>query len=138
MTSKILIIGSGGREHTLAWKIKQSSLAKKVYCAPGNGGISEIAECVDIKADDIQVNELYLAVIIIALRNPLGLLGFIDDSLCSRASPYVTARDEPEDGFEIQFFEVPFELFKLGYLCTRSSAIEEAWISPLVSVKVFT
>lgn len=51
---KILIIGSGGREHVLAWKIKQSPLVKKLYCAPGNGGISEIAKCVDIKADDIQ------------------------------------------------------------------------------------
>jgi len=51
---KILIIGSGGREHVLAWKIKQSPLVKELYCAPGNGGISEIAQCVDIKADDIQ------------------------------------------------------------------------------------
>ena len=51
---KILIVGSGGREHVLAWKIKQSPLAKEIYCAPGNGGISEIAQCVDIKADDIQ------------------------------------------------------------------------------------
>lgn len=50
---RILIVGSGGREHVLAWKIKQSPLAKEIYCAPGNGGISEIAECVDIKADDI-------------------------------------------------------------------------------------
>ena len=36
---KILIIGSGGREHVLAWKIKQSPMVKKIYCAPGNGGI---------------------------------------------------------------------------------------------------
>ena len=50
---KILIIGSGGREHVLAWKIKQSPLVKEIYCAPGNGGISKIAECVDISADDI-------------------------------------------------------------------------------------
>lgn len=50
---KILIIGSGGREHALAWKIKQSPLVEKIYCAPGNGGIADLAECVDIKADDI-------------------------------------------------------------------------------------
>ncbi|MCK5083891.1 MAG: phosphoribosylamine--glycine ligase [Candidatus Omnitrophica bacterium] len=50
---KVLIIGSGGREHVLAWKIKQSPLVKELYCAPGNGGISEIAECVDISAEDI-------------------------------------------------------------------------------------
>ena len=50
---KILIVGSGGREHLLAWKIKQSPLVNKIYCAPGNGGISELAECVDIGAEDI-------------------------------------------------------------------------------------
>ncbi|MCK5581002.1 MAG: phosphoribosylamine--glycine ligase [Candidatus Omnitrophica bacterium] len=50
---KVLIIGSGGREHALAWKIKQSSKLKKLYCAPGNGGMATIAECVDIKAEDI-------------------------------------------------------------------------------------
>lgn len=50
---KILIIGSGGREHALCWKIAQSRLCEKLYCAPGNGGISEIAELVEIKADDI-------------------------------------------------------------------------------------
>ena len=50
---KILVIGSGGREHTLVWKIKESSLIKQIYAAPGNAGIAELAECVDIKADDI-------------------------------------------------------------------------------------
>ena len=50
---KVLIIGSGGREHVLAWKIKQSPLVKKLYCAPGNGGISQVAECVEVSADDI-------------------------------------------------------------------------------------
>ncbi|MCX5694618.1 MAG: phosphoribosylamine--glycine ligase [Candidatus Omnitrophica bacterium] len=50
---KILVIGSGGREHALAWKIKQSKLCDKLFCAPGNGGIAQIAECIDIKADDV-------------------------------------------------------------------------------------
>ncbi len=50
---RVLVVGSGGREHTLAWKIKQSTLVEKVYCAPGNGGIAGIAECVDVKPDDI-------------------------------------------------------------------------------------
>lgn len=51
---EILIIGSGGREHALAWKIAQSPLVKKIYCAPGNPGIAEIAECVDIRAENIE------------------------------------------------------------------------------------
>jgi phosphoribosylamine--glycine ligase len=50
---KVLVIGSGGREHALAWKIVQSPLVEKVYCAPGNPGTGEIAENVDIKVDDI-------------------------------------------------------------------------------------
>ncbi|MHB8155030.1 MAG: phosphoribosylamine--glycine ligase [Candidatus Omnitrophota bacterium] len=50
---RILVIGSGGREHALVWKIAQSKLVDKIFCAPGNGGISQLAECVDIKADDI-------------------------------------------------------------------------------------
>lgn len=51
---KVLVIGSGGREHAICWKIAQSEKVKKIYCAPANGGISEIAETVDIKADDIK------------------------------------------------------------------------------------
>jgi len=50
---KILIIGSGGREHTLAWKIAKSRKVKKIYCAPGNAGIAEIAECVPVDAGNI-------------------------------------------------------------------------------------
>ncbi|MDP3789674.1 MAG: phosphoribosylamine--glycine ligase [Candidatus Omnitrophota bacterium] len=51
---RVLAIGSGGREHAVCWKIAQSKKVKKIYCAPGNGGISRIAETVDIKADDIR------------------------------------------------------------------------------------
>jgi phosphoribosylamine--glycine ligase len=48
---KVLVIGSGGREHSLVWKIAQSPLVSKIYCAPGNPGISELAECINITAD---------------------------------------------------------------------------------------
>lgn len=51
---KVLVVGSGGREHALVWKIAQSPMVKKVYCAPGNPGISEVAECVDIDAENIE------------------------------------------------------------------------------------
>lgn len=50
---KVLLIGGGGREHALAWKINQSPLCEQLICAPGNAGICEIADCVDIKADDV-------------------------------------------------------------------------------------
>ncbi len=48
----ILLIGSGGREHALAWKIAQSPLLKTLYCAPGNGGMQDIATCVDLDSSD--------------------------------------------------------------------------------------
>lgn len=47
---KVLIVGSGGREHAIAWKVAQSEKVDKIYCAPGNAGISQIAQCVDIGA----------------------------------------------------------------------------------------
>ncbi|MEK6540012.1 MAG: phosphoribosylamine--glycine ligase N-terminal domain-containing protein, partial [Deltaproteobacteria bacterium] len=49
----ILVVGSGGREHALIWKIAKSRKVKRLFCAPGNPGIAQLAECVNIKADDI-------------------------------------------------------------------------------------
>jgi len=50
---KVLVVGGGGREHALVWKIAQSPLVKKVYCAPGNPGIGELAENVPIRVDEL-------------------------------------------------------------------------------------
>jgi len=50
---KVLVIGGGGREHTLVWKLKQSPRVEKIWCAPGNGGIAADAECVAIDAGDV-------------------------------------------------------------------------------------
>ena len=50
---RVLVIGSGGREHALAWKIAQSPLVKKVFCAPGNAGTVNVAENIDIPSDNI-------------------------------------------------------------------------------------
>jgi len=49
---KILLIGSGGREHALAWKLAQSPKCETLFCAPGNAGIKDVAQCVDISADN--------------------------------------------------------------------------------------
>ncbi|HPB68896.1 MAG TPA: phosphoribosylamine--glycine ligase [Candidatus Omnitrophota bacterium] len=49
----ILVVGSGGREHVLAWKLRQSPKVKQVFCAPGNGGLAGIAVCCPVEADDI-------------------------------------------------------------------------------------
>lgn len=50
---RVLIIGGGAREHGIAWKLSQSPRLTKLFCAPGNAGIADIAECIDIKADEI-------------------------------------------------------------------------------------
>lgn len=51
---KILIIGGGGREHAIAWKLRQSARVEKIWCAPGNGGISRDAECVALNVGDVK------------------------------------------------------------------------------------
>jgi phosphoribosylamine---glycine ligase len=64
---KVLVVGSGGREHALVWKIAQSPLADKIYCAPGNAGTGSLAENVEIKADDINGLKTF------AQKNKIGL-----------------------------------------------------------------
>ncbi len=51
---KVLVVGGGGREHALCWKLAQSEQVETIYCAPGNPGIVEVAECVNIAADEIE------------------------------------------------------------------------------------
>jgi phosphoribosylamine--glycine ligase len=50
---KVMVIGSGGREHALVWKLHQSKKVKKIFCAPGNAGIKKLATCIDCAANDI-------------------------------------------------------------------------------------
>ena len=51
---RILVIGGGGREHALVWKLAQSRHADRIFCAPGNAGISRIAECINLKPNDLE------------------------------------------------------------------------------------
>ena len=51
---KVLVVGSGGREHAVIRKLSENKTIDTIYCAPGNGGIADLAECVDIKATDIE------------------------------------------------------------------------------------
>lgn len=73
---KVLVIGQGGREHALVWKLKQSPRVDKVYCAPGNGGIAQLAEIVPFQEDDIKplihfVKEEGIDLTIVGPENPL-------------------------------------------------------------------
>ncbi len=79
----ILVIGSGGREHALVWKIKQSPKVTKIYCAPGNAGIVALAECVSIAADDIKgllkfAQDKKIDLTVVGPEAPL-VLGIVDE-----------------------------------------------------------
>lgn len=80
---KVLIIGSGGREHALAWKVAQSPLVEHVFAAPGNPGIAEIAQCVNIKSTDLAglrrfAQEMAIDLTIVGPELPLAA-GIVDE-----------------------------------------------------------
>ncbi len=80
---KVLIVGSGGREHAIAWKVAKSPKVDKIYCAPGNAGISEFAECVDIKAMEFDklvafAKEKEIDLTVIGMDDPL-VGGIVDE-----------------------------------------------------------
>lgn len=73
----ILVVGSGGREHAIVWKLSQSPRADKIYCAPGNGGIGELAECLPVDSLDIQgminaAKEKKIDLVVVAPDDPLA------------------------------------------------------------------
>ena len=73
---KVLIVGSGGREHAIAWSVSKSPKVDKIYCAPGNAGIAELAECVDIGAMEFEkladfAQEKEIDLTIIGMDDPL-------------------------------------------------------------------
>jgi len=87
---KILVVGGGGREHALVWKIAQSPLAKKIYCAPGNPGIAQHAECVPLRPEDILgilqfVREKSIDLTVVGPEDPLTM--GIADKLTGKGFP---------------------------------------------------
>lgn len=79
---KVLIVGSGGREHAIAWKVSKSPRVDKIYCAPGNAGIGQVAECVNIGAMEIEklvafAKEKAIDLTVIGMDDPL-VAGIVD------------------------------------------------------------
>ena len=80
---KVLIVGSGGREHAIAMSVAKSSKVNKIYCAPGNGGIAGIAECVPIGAMEFDKlvdfsKENAIDLVIVGMDDPL-VGGLVDE-----------------------------------------------------------
>lgn len=79
---KVLIVGSGGREHAIAWAVSKSPKVEKIYCAPGNAGIGTLAECVDISAMELEqladfAEENKIDLTIVGMDDPL-VAGIVD------------------------------------------------------------
>lgn len=84
---KVFVVGGGGREHAIIWKIAQSPLVDKIYCAPGNGGIAALAECVPIGAMDIEgvikfSKEKGIDMVVVAPDDPLaaGMVNALEEA----------------------------------------------------------
>lgn len=80
---KVLVVGSGGREHAICWKLSKSAKVDKIYCAPGNAGIASLAECVDIKAMEFDklvafAKEKEIDLTVIGMDDPL-VGGIVDE-----------------------------------------------------------
>ena len=78
----VLVVGGGGREHAICWKLRQSPKVDRLYCAPGNGGIAQVATCVPIKATDVEAMVAWakgqeIGFVVVAPDDPLAL-GMVD------------------------------------------------------------
>ena len=79
---KVLVVGSGGREHAICWKLAQSPNVTQLYCAPGNAGIAQTAQCVDVKATDVEgmvkwARDHAMDFVVVAPDDPLAM-GMVD------------------------------------------------------------
>ena len=137
---KVLIIGSGGREHVLTWKLKKSPLVKEIYCAPGNGGIAGVAQCVDIEATDIEglakfAKEKKVDLTVVGPEAPLvaGIVDFFEQKNLKIFGPsQKAARLEGSKVFAKEFmrkFNIPTAPFKV--FDDKDEAMEFLTVSPL-------
>ncbi len=79
---KVLVVGGGGREHAICWKLAQSPAITELYCAPGNAGIAEVATCLPVSATDVEgmvrcATENQMDFVMVAPDDPLAL-GMVD------------------------------------------------------------
>ncbi len=122
---KVLVVGSGGREHALAWKIAQNSKVKKIFCAPGNGGTESLGTNIPIPAEDIQgladfaeKEEIDLTIVGPELPLTMGLVDFFQGKELKAFGPRKNAAElEGSKVFSKQFMErhqIPTSRYKVA------------------------
>ncbi len=121
---KVLVIGSGGREHALVWKLRQSRKVDKIFCAPGNAGIGQIARCVSIQPDNFKAigdfaHRNKIGLIVVGPEDPLAN-GIVDDLRRRRLKVFgpnkKAARIESSKVFSKEFmrkYHIPTSPFKV-------------------------
>ena len=131
---KVLIFGSGGREHALAWAVKRSEKVTEIVCAPGNGGIAEIARCVPVDLKDLSamvrvaVNEQPdLTIVGPELPLSLGIVDALQERGLRVFGPTkAAAMLESSKGFAKRFLQrhnIPTANYAV---CTNSAELEKA------------
>src|SRR5512142_415405 len=143
MGMKVLVVGGGGREHALVWKIRQSPLVSQVYCMPGNGGICAECECVAGKADQVDTliqaaNRIQPDLTVIGPEVPLSL-GVVDEFMRRGWRTFgptqAAAQLESSKSFAKQFMQrhrIPTAKYAV---CTKPAEIKDQLVhfsAPLV------
>jgi phosphoribosylamine--glycine ligase len=140
---RVLVIGSGGREHAICWRLRQSSLATHVFCAPGNPGIGMVAKLVDIAVDDIAgliafVKDQNIELTVVGPEYPLSL-GIVDafrkENLRIFGASKAASQLESSKAFAKQIMNeagVPTGRFQVVHSRAEASAYIEQYGAPVV------
>ena len=140
---RILVVGSGGREHALCWKIAASPLCDKLYCAPGNAGIADEAECVEIGAEDIEglvefAREEEIDLVVVGPEAPLvkGLVDRLEENGIAAFGPTAKAAElEGSKGFMKDLcakYKIPTARYKRFTDAPAAKAYAAGFAPPIV------
>ncbi|MCX5776120.1 MAG: phosphoribosylamine--glycine ligase [Candidatus Firestonebacteria bacterium] len=132
---KVLVVGGGGREHGIVWALKKSPKVNKIFCAPGNPGIGELAECLDIKVDNISglldfAKKEKIDITVVGPELPLSM-GIVDTFEAAGLKIFGPSREaallEASKSFAKEFmrkFSIPTAKYEIFYETEKDEAIK--------------
>jgi phosphoribosylamine--glycine ligase len=135
--ANVLVIGSGAREHALVWKLKQSSSIDRIYCAPGNAGIKQIAQCIDYAPNDAQgivefCEHMFIDLVVVSLEEQLcnGLVDTLQENRIKAFGPSKAAAQlEGSKAYAKEFmkkYAIPTADFEIFDNATKAEAYVKA------------